>query len=570
MNCPKCGTVLNGARYCQQCGTVASDPSAATIAVTDLSSHASSHAGTGPRLPDGLLELVRTDLAKDYEIQEEIGRGGMAVVYRAKEIELGRTVAIKVLPPEMALTASMAERFKREARMAAALDHPNIIPIYRVGTGGRLFYIAMKFVEGRTLDAIIAQQRALPIPVILQVLRGAAHAIAYAHERGIIHRDIKGANIMIQSDGRPVVSDFGIARVLTEKSLTVAGSVIGTPFFMSPEQCAGTAVGPQSDQYSLGIVGFEMLTGSVPFNAETLPEILQHHWFTEVPDVTAVRRDVPKELMAIIDRCLAKAPSDRFASTFELARALDLVPVPEPERHAGDAMLRQLASGKSVAKLRTKTLPPLAATIGSKVTGARSGPNAAMRRVRRRVVLGAGTGMVAAAAGIGLWYSGALKTARDGLDVPAPASVANPEATPSTTDSMRSAPAVANAPAKTVAAATATPRDTVAESQRAETKRIERARRDSIARARSAEAAASIAAAVGTGRIRLRTDPPDAEILIDGRNVGRGVLVDHEVAAGSHRLRITANGYLPFDTTITVQAGETTPLGRRALTSQQP
>ena len=568
MKCPKCGTVLNGARFCSECGTVASDPAAATIAVADLPALSVSNAGSASRLPDGLLELVRTDLAKEYEIQEEIGRGGMAVVYRAKEIELGRTVAIKVLPPEMALTASMAERFKREARMAAALDHPNIIPIYRVGTGGRLFYIAMKFVEGRTLDAIIAQQRALPIPVILQVLRGAAHALAYAHERGIIHRDIKGANIMIQSDGRPVVSDFGIARVLTEKSLTVAGSVIGTPFFMSPEQCAGTAVGPQSDQYSLGIVGFEMLTGSVPFNAETLPEILQHHWFTEVPDVTAVRRDVPRELIAIIERCLAKAPADRFATTFELARALDLVPVPEPERHAGDAMLRQLASGKSVAKMRTNTLPPLAATMGSKATGARSGPTAAMRRSRRRVMLGTGTGVLAAAAGLGLWMSGASKTASEGIAVPAAPSVANPVANLSTTDSAVSRASTVSAPVTPVAATkTAAPvRDAAEEAKRAETKRLERARRDSIARVR-AEAATATAA---TGKIRLRTDPPDAQILIDGQNVGRGVLVDYELPAGSHRLRITASGYVSFDTTITVQAGETTPLGRRTLASQQP
>lgn len=565
MNCPKCGSVLNGARFCSECGTVASDPSAKTVAVTDAPLAVTS-SGSAQRLPDGLLELVRTDLAKEYEIQEEIGRGGMAVVYRAKEIELGRTVAIKVLPPEMALTASMAERFKREARMAASLDHPNIIPIYRVGTGGRLFYIAMKFVEGRTLDAIIAQQRALPVPVILQVMRGAAHAIAYAHERGIIHRDIKGANIMIQSDGRPVVSDFGIARVLSEKSLTVAGSVIGTPFFMSPEQCAGTAVGPQSDQYSLGIVGFEMLTGSVPFNAETLPEILQHHWFTEVPDVTAVRRDVPKELIAIIERCLAKAPADRFHTTFELARALDLVPVSELERHAGDAMLKQLASGKSVAKMRTNTLPPLAATMATRISGARSGPTAAMRRNRRRVVLGAGTGMVAAAAGLGIWFTGASRTAADGLGVPA-ASVVNPVASLSTKDSA-AAPVPAVASTKTPVPAAVPARDAAEESKRAETKRLERARRDSIARVRTAEAAAAEPA--GTGKIRLRTDPSDAQILIDGKSVGRGVLVDHEVAAGSHRLRITASGYLPFDTTITVQAGETTPLGRRTLTSQQP
>jgi tetratricopeptide (TPR) repeat protein/predicted Ser/Thr protein kinase len=340
MYCFRCGTLVpDGQRFCGSCGTQVSDPGGATVAVA-----------AAPK-PESLVETLRRHLAEDYEVERELGRGGMAVVYKAVERELRRPVALKVLPPEMAHTASIAERFKREARLAASLDHPNIIPVYRVGAVGGTLFIAMKMVEGRALDTIIEAQGPLPVPVVVQVMRAATAALAFAHEKGVIHRDVKGGNILVETDGRVLVSDFGIARAAEEAALTASGAIVGTPHFMSPEQCAGLPLGAQCDQYSLGVVAFQMLSGEVPFDAETLPAIMQHHFFTPVPELGPVRDDVPPALEAVIRRALAKQPEDRYATTREMLAALDAVPVAEAERRKGEAMLRDLARGAAVGRI---------------------------------------------------------------------------------------------------------------------------------------------------------------------------------------------------------------------------
>ena len=235
MRCFKCGRdIPDGSRFCNECGATVSDPAAETVAV-ETETH-----------QDTLLENFRRLVADDYDVESELGRGGMAVVFKATERALGRPVAIKVLPPEMAQQTQTLERFKREARMAAQLDHANIIPIHRVGTAGGMQYIAMKMVEGKALDEIVEDQGALPVNVALAILRGTSSGLAFAHDRGIVHRDIKGANILIERDGRVLLSDFGIARAAEDKTLTATGAVIGTPYFMSPEQCSGQKVGRPS------------------------------------------------------------------------------------------------------------------------------------------------------------------------------------------------------------------------------------------------------------------------------------------------------------------------------------
>src|SRR5216117_4479205 len=284
-------------------------------------------------------------------------RGGMAVVFKATEVGLRRLVALKVLPPELGLTARAAERFKREARMVAEIDHPNIIPVYRVGQIGGILFFVMKFVEGKSLDAILQAQGALSVPVTLNVLRAAARALAYAHACGIVHRDVKGANILLDSDGRVMVSDFGVALRSADVTLTADGTVIGTPPFMSPEQCAGRRAGPQSDQYSLGIVAFQMLTGSVPFHADSLAGIMQHHFFTPVPDVRLVRDDVPSALIDVLHVALAKEPGARYASTRDMLAAVEAIPFSEADRRESERLLRALAAGSPVGKVATRLLP---------------------------------------------------------------------------------------------------------------------------------------------------------------------------------------------------------------------
>src|SRR5687768_13413653 len=339
LQCPTCRTEVPGhSRYCLSCGSQVSEPSLGGVVAA------------APE-PHPLLALLRAGLGPEYEIERELGRGGMAVVFLAREVELNRAVAIKVLPPEMALAPNVAERFKREARMAASLDHPNIIPVYRVGQAGGVHYMVQKYIEGRSLEAILANQGALPISVTLHILRCVTSALAFAHGRGIIHRDIKGANILIDTDGRILVSDFGIARAVEDVALTASGAVVGTPAFMSPEQCSGQPLGPQCDQYSLGVVAFQMVTGSVPFMAPTLPGIMQQHFFTPVPDIEQVREGVPTELRDLITRSLAKKPEARYASTDDMLTAVEAIPFSDSTRKRAEAALRELARGVGIGRI---------------------------------------------------------------------------------------------------------------------------------------------------------------------------------------------------------------------------
>jgi serine/threonine protein kinase len=450
--CPACQFANSAdAHYCEQCGTELANPAATTLVYEPRSSRPEGPAtasgerftsggsgGRGPRrTPEGpdpesdaLLQLARIELADDYDVEREVGRGGMGVVFRAIELQLRRPVALKVLPPELALGPSVVERFEREAQMAAALDHPNIIPIYRVGQTPSLLYLAMKHVEGRPLDSVIATQGALPVPVVLLVMRAATSALSYAHEHGIVHRDVKGGNILIDRDGRVIVTDFGVARAIENASMTTTGSVIGTPYFMSPEQCAGKLALPQSDQYSLGVVAFQMLTGTVPFHADTLAAIMHHHFFTPVPDVSVARHDVPAELVAVLDRVLAKDPDRRFATTREMRIAIEAVPLSEADRLAGESMLRELAQGSSaVPVVRTDALPPLADTMS--VVAAHDAFMRSADRVRKiRRHLGT-AGVLVVAGVIALWGSFRPRHAVAPAALPAatPAAAVPPSAT---------------------------------------------------------------------------------------------------------------------------------------------
>ena len=360
MFCRNCGLGLpDGAAFCANCGSSQTDTPQTGGAVAT----ASDPNNPGTDAGDELLLMVKQHLGADYTIEKELGRGGMAVVYKGVEKALERVVAIKVVPPESANAGQAAERFRREARLAASLDHPNIIPVYRVGQAGPLHYMAMKFVEGRAVDAIIEQQGAMPIHVAVAILKYSAAGLAFAHEKKIVHRDIKGANILVDKDGRVMVSDFGIARALEEVSLTASGMMIGTPYFMSPEQCGGQKVSPQSDQYSLGILGFQLLTGEVPFTADSMVGVIQHHYMTPVPDILTVRPDVPKELLDVIYCALNKDPLDRFATTKDMATALENVPLSDVQREEAEKLLKGLSMGQAIPKVRTGTLPPLALTI---------------------------------------------------------------------------------------------------------------------------------------------------------------------------------------------------------------
>jgi serine/threonine protein kinase len=268
-------------------------------------------------------------LAGEYSLERELGRGGMGIVYLAREVQLDRLVAIKILPGALAARPDVRDRFLREARMAASLSHPHIVPIYRVGEAKGFVFFVMAYVNGETLGDRLRSRGPLAAAAATRMLREVTWALSYAHGRGIVHRDIKPDNILIEAEtGRALVTDFGIARGAAETQISDPGQVMGTAHFMSPEQAASETLDGRSDLYSLGVVGYLSVSGKLPFDAPSIPALLVKQLGTEAPALATVAPAVPRGLVDVIDRCLRKAPGERFASGEELAEALDAASSP--------------------------------------------------------------------------------------------------------------------------------------------------------------------------------------------------------------------------------------------------
>ena len=274
-----------------------------------------------------LAERLAVALEGSYELQGEIGRGGMGIVYGARDVQLKRRVAIKLLPPDLAFREEIRTRFIREAQTAARLSHPHIVPIHSVGYEGELVYFVMGYVDGESLGARLHRRERLPVEEARRIMKETADALGLAHAVGVIHRDIKPDNILLEGTRRRVmVTDFGIAKArdVGGGTLTGTGVALGTPAYMSPEQALGERdIDARSDIYSLGVVAFETLTGEVPFSAPTLPGILMKQMTEPVPDLIEVRSDCPEELAASIHRCLERNPGDRWPTADALRRALE-------------------------------------------------------------------------------------------------------------------------------------------------------------------------------------------------------------------------------------------------------
>jgi serine/threonine-protein kinase len=238
----------------------------------------------------------------------------MAAVYLAEDLSLGRRVAVKVMLTNVGTASINAERFLIEARTAAQLSHTNIIPIFAVRIVGDLRYFVMKYLPGRSLDRILRMEGPLPIPLVRCILGQVGSALEHAHARGVVHRDIKPANIVIDEEGNAIVADFGIAKVAQGAGLTQTGTTVGTPSYMSPEQCTGKPVTGAADQYALGCVAFELLTGRPPFVHEEVIPVFMSHVSDPPPPLMQLREDIPLELAEVIDRMLAKSPTDRWPS----------------------------------------------------------------------------------------------------------------------------------------------------------------------------------------------------------------------------------------------------------------
>lgn len=314
-----------------------------------------------------LRALVERVLAGSYEIDREIGRGGMGIVFRAKDARLKRTVAIKLLPPELAFRLEIRSRFLKEAETAAQLSHPHIVPIYSVDEREGLVFFVMQYVDGENLAVRLASRGPATPEETRRILREVADALAYAHSRGVIHRDIKPDNVLLTKDEqRSLVTDFGIARAITDGGdtrLTATGVAIGTPAYMSPEQCAGDReIDGRSDLYALGILGFQMLAGRLPFEANTTPALLVKHLSERPLPIEELRADVPDDLAQAINLCLEKDPAHRFPNAQAFIAALDGT---APPRRTG----QQTRTSSGAATNRDGMLPPPPLT-GRSSTGA--------------------------------------------------------------------------------------------------------------------------------------------------------------------------------------------------------
>ncbi len=280
-------------------------------------------------IPEELEDALRRELSKEYQVTDLLGRGGMSLVYLAQEVDLNRQVAIKILPLQFLQGPASAERFEREAKIAASLDHPHIVPIFRVGATSTFLWYTMKRIRGRSFEQVIMERGALPLPEVLGVVEQVGSALQYAHRHGVVHRDVKPANVMIEDSGWALVCDFGVARAFGSVSLTQTGASLGTPRYMSPEQFEGQPVDGRCDQYSLAILMWEALTGGVPFTGDSLGELIRKHLLEPPPRLAEVKPEIPEAISAAVYRAMSKKPAERFPDIAAFVAALGGQAVPQ-------------------------------------------------------------------------------------------------------------------------------------------------------------------------------------------------------------------------------------------------
>jgi hypothetical protein len=463
------------------------------------------------------IDLVRQELNAEYEILEELGRGGMAIVFKAKEQQLDREVAIKVLPFSLAFDKEFVERFQREARTSAKLEHPNIIPIYRVGKSGRIIYFVMKFLRGKPLSSMLASRGSLPPAEIKRILIDVSRALAYAHKKEIVHRDIKPDNIMFDEHGHAVVTDFGIAKAASGGKLTGTGMSIGTPHYMSPEQAKAQPLDGRSDIYSLGVVAFQCLTGAVPFDGEDSFSIGYKHIMEDIP-TPPLENPEKRQLFEIVRKMMAKTPAQRFQNADELITVLESG---RSVSFTTDATLAMPALAG--ARLASAPTTPLPRATGVRPPAGGPAPEPAAAAAPRRSALSGVllwlliVGAVFGGGGLyaykqGLIFAKPTGGAGDSTASLAPRDTTRVAATDSTRAAVDSGQAVAPTPPPAPPAAGA------------------------------------------PGRLVLQNVPQGARISIEGEPV-RGTEID--LPPGVHRLTVRAAGFQPYERQIIITPGET-------------
>ena len=501
MECLKCHTPLpDGSKFCYACGAdVTGGGTMRTSGQTGI---------------EGLMQKLQRLVEGKYKVERMLGKGGMGAVFLAHDLTLEREVAIKVLPPDISMDEHIVKRFQQEAKTAAKLDHTNIIPIYRVESEGGLNYFVMKYIAGTSLEDVLDQKQPLTIDYIQRVLWEAACALGHAHQRGVVHRDVKPANIMFDHDGRVMLTDFGISKALQAASgFTGTGMIIGTPHYMAPEQAKGSTVDGRADQYSLGVVAYRMLTAELPYTGDSVHTILYKHIFEEVPSAGAKRADAPPFLTAAISRSLSKEPDQRFPTMEEFATAVwPEQPVAVPKAGATKSQRRPPPPRKASADAPTEVTS--APTTPIPRASAKIPPE---RKKRSSVGMAVGA-LVVVAVGIGGYFA-LGRNSQSANQPPAPPPVASVE---------------------TVRVATNPPANPPPPP-----------RRGNDTRRQATPPPAPPAAAEGT--ITIAADPY-GEVFIDGTDVGQTPVVEYSVAVGRHTIRVERAGYKTVTETVQVTA----------------
>jgi serine/threonine protein kinase len=494
--------------------------------------------GAGARQRAAVKELFDSLAAAvhdRYRLTDMLGRGGMGAVFLAEDLRLGRRVALKLLRPELAEDQGFVRRFDREARNAAALDHPNIIPLYSVEQVGDLHYFTMKYVAGESLHELLARG---PIPTdqARDILAQAAAGLGHAHHHGVIHRDIKPQNLMIDQSGRVLITDFGISKALqADTQYTSTGEMVGTPSYLSPEQAQSLPVDGRSDQYSLACVGYRMVVGHLPLQAESVHGMLYKHIYETPTPARSANPAVPTDLSETLQRALAKDPEQRFASMAEFAAAVT--------GHSGPSALAAVGESR------------------------RSAPGRALRR-RGLMMAGALALALIGASGVALWRisrgSSEQLPAESAKGQPSPVAPAPaPDSFTVPESSTARAPVAPPPPRDTSrAAAPAPPASPPEPSAVSGAARPERApRQPSIAPRAKRPSDTPVPPPPTVGFLTVNA-VPYGTVSIDGVEVGDTPLVGHELPPGPHVVRITREGFRPEVSTVTITLGNEVRLSR--------
>jgi predicted Ser/Thr protein kinase len=508
IECYRCHTPIpENSRFCLSCG--------ADVSAGDATSTSSI---------DVVRERLQRAIEGKYRMDRLLGKGGMGAVFLAHDLALDREVAIKVLPPDVAQDEQVVRRFQQEAKTAAKLDHPNIIPIYRVESEGGLHYFVMKYIAGTSLEDLLEKRQPLPVPEIQRILWEAACALGHAHQRGVVHRDVKPANIMFDHDGRVMLTDFGISKALQAATgFTATGMIIGTPHYMAPEQGKGAPVDGRADQYSLGVVGYRMITAELPFSGDSVHTIIYKHIYEEPPLASAKRPGIPGTLTGAISRALSKDPDARYATMEDFATAVwPEQPVAAPMRGRGAGRPRARTSADAPTEIAGAPTTPLPAARRAK-----TGPAPAPRARRSRT--GAVIGLVVVAAGVGGYL---LLNGRSGPE----SKPASPPPTP-VVDTVRIEDTV-RVPAQPLSNAKPAPARRAPRTQSQPT------------------ASPPASAPEPQGLLTINADP-FGEVYIDGVDVGQTPVIEYHVKPGSHAVRIERPGFKTVTENVSVATNNT-------------